>query len=175
MAVRILVEGRPGSGKTTIAARLAELLPERGIDVRGFVTHEVRERGRRVGFDIQTMDGERATLAHVKLPGPPRVAKYGVDLDAFERVALPALAEPARHGVLVVDEIGKMELASERFRESIAHLLALPINVVATIHVFPDPFTERLKRQPGVELVRLTRAARDELAEQLAERLLRPG
>jgi nucleoside-triphosphatase len=171
MAVRILIEGRPGSGKTTVAARLAELLAARGIEVRGFVTHEVRERGRRVGFEVETVDGKRATLSHVNLGGPPRVGRYGVDLEAFERVALPPLAKPPRRGVVLIDELGKMELASERFRETVARLLDLPVDLVATVHLFHDPFTDALKKRPDVERVRVTHDSRDELPEQLADKL----
>jgi nucleoside-triphosphatase len=175
MPVRLLVEGRPGSGKTTVVARLADLLAGRGLQIRGFVTHEVRERGRRVGFEIETVDGDRATLAHVSLPGPPRVGRYGVDLEAFERVALPAFAGSSRNDVVLIDELGKMELASDRFREAIARLLDTPVDVVATIHVFRNPFTDQLKRRPDVELVRVTRVTRDELPDQFAARLSRPS
>ena len=171
MSVRVLVEGRPGSGKTTVATRLAGLLVERGIDVGGFVTREVRERGRRVGFLVETIAGDRATLAHVGLSGPPRVGKYGVDLEAFERVALPALATPPPAGVVVIDEIGKMELRSQRFRDAVLRLLDGPSGLVATIHVSRDPFTDALKRRPDVERVRVTRESRDALPEQLADEL----
>jgi nucleoside-triphosphatase len=173
VTVRVLVEGPPGSGKTTVVARLADLLTERRIEVRGFVTHEVRERGRRVGFELVTLDGERLTLAHVTFAGPPRVSKHGVDLEAFERVALPVLAKPPRRSVVVIDELGKMELASERFREAVSQLLDRPVNLVATVHVFRDSFTDRLKRRPDVERVRVTRASRDELPQQLAHKLAR--
>ena len=171
MPARVLVEGRPGSGKTTVATRLADLLVERGIDVGGFVTHEVRERGRRVGFLVETIAGERATLAHMGFSGPPRVGKYGVDLETFERVALPVLEEPLLAGVVVIDEIGKMELASQHFRDSVSRLFDGPAGLVATIHVFRDPFTDALKRRPDVERVRLTRESRDALPEQLADML----
>lgn len=171
MAARILVEGLPGSGKTTVVARLAELLAERRVEVRGFVTHELRERGRRVGFEVETIDGESATLAHVGFSGPPRVGRYGVDLEAFERVALPAVAKPPRRGVVVIDELGKMELASERFREAVSRLFDGTVDLVATIHVFREPFTDELKRRADVELVRVTSAGRDELPEQLAQTL----
>jgi nucleoside-triphosphatase len=50
--VRLLIAGRPGSGKTTAVSRLAALLREAGLPVGGFVTTELRERGRRVGFEI---------------------------------------------------------------------------------------------------------------------------
>jgi nucleoside-triphosphatase len=72
VALRVLIEGRPGSGKTTVAARLVELLREGDVDVRGFVTHELREGRRRVGFEVETFDGRQETLAHVDLSGPAR-------------------------------------------------------------------------------------------------------
>jgi len=175
MTVRILVEGRPGSGKTTVAARLADLLAERRVEVLGFVTREVRVAGRRVGFAVETVDGKRATLAHVSFAGPPRVGSYGVDLETFERVALPAFAEPPQRGVVLIDELGKMELASKRFREAVSRLLDAPVDLVATVHVFRDPFTDRLKQRADVERIRVTRDSRDKLPDQLAHKLSGTG
>ena len=175
MPLRILLEGRPGIGKTTVATRLADLLRERGVDVRGFVTRELRDRGRRVGFAIETFDGRQATLAHVDLGGPPRVGKYGVDLEAFERVALPALEEPPERGVVLLDELGKMELASERFRDTALRLFDAPVNVIATTHVSRYSLTDSLKRRRDVERVQVTHASRSGLAEQLAERVAQSG
>jgi nucleoside-triphosphatase len=169
--MKVLIEGRPGSGKSTVAGRLADLLSERKIVVRGFVTDEVREAGARVGFTVRAFGGEEAMLAHVELPGPPRVGKYGVDVDAFERVALPALQSPPADGVVVIDELGKMELASERFRARVLELLDAPVTAVATVHALRHPFTDELKSRPGVELIRLTRANRDALPSQLVERI----
>lgn len=169
--LKVLVEGRPGSGKTTVAARLAVLLGERGVDVWGFVTHELREQGRRVGFAVEILGGERGTLAHLDFAGPPRVGRYGVDLATFERLALPALASLSRNGVVLMDELGKMELASGRFRETVAGLFDAQVDLVATVHVFRHPFTDRLKQRPDVERVRVTHDSRDELPERLADEL----
>jgi nucleoside-triphosphatase len=168
--LKVLLEGRPGSGKTTVVARLADLLRE-AVPLGGFVTHEVREQGRRVGFEIETLDGRRATLAHTSFRGPPRVGKYGVDLEAFEQVALPALSRLSTDAVVLVDELGKMELASDAFREEVSALFDAPNTVVATVHVFRHPFSDALKRRPDVERIRVTRASRDALPQQLAERL----
>jgi nucleoside-triphosphatase len=168
---RILLEGRPGIGKTTIARRLADFLRERGLQVSGFTTAELRERGRRVGFAVETLDGERALLAHVEIPGPPRVSRYGVDVAAFERTVLPMLGGAAEADAVVLDELGKMELFSEPFRIAVSDLFASAVPIVATLQVAPHLFADELKRRPDVEIVRVSERNRDELPNQLATRL----
>jgi nucleoside-triphosphatase len=166
-----LIEGRPGSGKTTALARLSELFQRAGVTPSGFLTRELREGGRRVGFEIETFAGERDVLAHVDLSGPPRVGRYGVDLEAFERVALPDLERPRESGVVLIDELGKMELASKRFREAVAALFDDPVPIVATVQLGRHPLTDALKRRPDVNRIRLTAGNRDRLPGDIAERL----
>jgi nucleoside-triphosphatase len=86
-------------------------------------------------------------------------------------VALPALEQPSADAVVVIDEIGKMELASERFRQAVERLLREPLPLVATVQASRQPFTDALKRRKGVEVMRLNAGNRDELPELLAERL----
>jgi nucleoside-triphosphatase len=164
-----MIEARPGAGKSTALRRLGELLRARGATLAGFVTEEIRDGGRRVGFSIETFGGERGTLAHVDRPGRSRVGKYGVALGEFERLALPALRVPA--DAILIDELGKMELASVAFQDAVASLLERETPVVATVHTARHPFTDRLKRRPDTDVVRLTRANRDELPRLLAARL----
>jgi nucleoside-triphosphatase len=168
---RLLIEARPGAGKTTALSRLGERLRDAGVAVSGFLTRELRGDRRRVGFEIETFEGERGLLAHVDIKGPPRVGRYGVDLEEFERLALPALEAPG-DGVVLIDELGKMELASERFREAVLSLFESDVPIVATVHTFRHPFTDALKARSGVSTVRLTAANRDRLPSEVAERLL---
>jgi nucleoside-triphosphatase len=173
--LRLLLEGRPGIGKTTVARRLLALLRDAGIPTGGFVTDEIRRGGHREGFAVQTVAGQRGVLAHVELPGPPRVGRYGVDLPAFERVALPAMAAPQPVGVVVVvvvDELGRMELASAAFRDAMSDLLDREVAVVATVHVHRHPFTDALKRRPDLRVIRVTERSRDALPERLAAELV---
>jgi len=164
---RLLLEGRPGIGKTTVARRLLHLLQEAGVPVGGFTTAELQTGGRREGFVVEAVSGAQEVLAHIGLPGPPRVGRYGVDLAAFDRVALPALRTPRTGGMVVVDELGKMELASAPFRDAVMQLLDRDVAVVATVHQARHQFTDALRRRPGIRVVRVTEATRDGLPEQL--------
>jgi nucleoside-triphosphatase len=168
---RLLIEARPGAGKTTALSRLAERLSDAGVALSGFLTREMRSKGRRVGFEIETFSGQRGLLAHVDIKGPPRVGRYGVDLDEFERLALPALEAPGK-GVVLIDELGKMELASERFRGAVHALFENAVPIAATVHTARHPFTDALKRRPDVSTIRLSAANRDRLPNEVAERLL---
>jgi nucleoside-triphosphatase len=172
---KLLLEGRPGAGKSTVARRLAVLLRDAGLPLAGFITEEIREGGRRLGFSLATLDGARGTLAHVDIAGPPRVGKYGVDLDVVERLAVPALAPPAPGGIVIVDELGKMELASERFRKAVSTLFGRPGAVVATVQTAHHALTDALKRSPDTETFRVTSRNRDDLPRELATRLADGG
>jgi nucleoside-triphosphatase len=168
---RVLIEARPGAGKTTALSRLAERLSNDSVAPSGFLTREMRSKGRRVGFEIETFSGQRGLLAHVDIKGPPRVGRYGVNLVEFERLALPALEAPGK-GVVLIDELGKMELASERFREAVHALFESPVPIAATVHTARHPFTDALKRRPDVSTIRLSAANRDRVPSEVAERLL---
>jgi nucleoside-triphosphatase len=90
----------------------------------------------------------------------------------LERVALPALREPGAGGVVVVDELGRMELASSAFRAAVVELLGRDVAVVATVHRARHRFTDALKRRPDIRVVRVTEATRDALPDQLIDRLV---
>jgi nucleoside-triphosphatase len=95
-----------------------------------------------------------------------------VDLAAFDRVARSALRTPRTDGVVVVDELGKMELASAAFRDAVMELLDRDVAVVATVQGARHRFTDALRRRPDVRVVRVTEATRDALPEQLMDRLV---
>jgi nucleoside-triphosphatase len=167
----LLVTGPPGCGKTTlIRGAVAEL----GVPAAGFYTEEIRAAGRREGFALVTLDGRRATLASVRIRGPHRVSKYGVDVQALESVGLPALEEAAVGAkLLVVDEIGKMELLSPRFREAVLRALDAGGPVLASIMLSRHPFADALKARDDIRLIQITPDTRERVLGEVVTALRR--
>ena len=169
--MRILLTGPPGCGKTTAVMKIARLL-DRKLRLAGFYTEEMREAGRRVGFRWHRLDGRTGTLAHVKTRSPHRVSKYGVDLESFESEAVSILDPEAPNvDLFVIDEIGKMECFSEKFVDAIRRLLKSDKSVLATVAQKGSGLIQQVKNCPGVELLHLTRENRDEMTQQVADRL----
>ncbi len=167
-APRILLSGRPGCGKTTAIQRAVALIgPAR---CAGFYTEEVRERGRRIGFDVVTLDGRRGPLARAGAPGP-KVSRYGVDLASFEELGVETLERALEAGarVLIVDEIGKMELFSQRFTALLDRLLGPSSDraVLGTVLAGRHPKVDRLRRLPGLRIIEVGSENRDELPREL--------
>mgnify|MGYP000033856132 CR=1 FL=1 len=158
----MLFTGRPGVGKTTLVRRLAEAFPGR---VGGFYTEELREGGRRVGFVLVTLAGQRAVFAHVAWKQHPhRVGPYGVDLQVLETTGVPAVRQAVRAGqAVLVDELGKMELLSPAFRQVVEEAADSPVPLVATILLASHPWADRFRRRPRVTQVVVGPANREEV------------
>jgi nucleoside-triphosphatase len=169
VAQALLLTGPPRVGKTTIIRKVAERLGDRA---GGFYTEEVRSGGQRTGFRIVTLDGKEALLSSVRFPGPLRIGKYGVDVAALDRVGVQALRQAIQRGqIVVVDEIGKMELFSEAFKAAVLEALDGASPVVGTILSKPYPWADQLKARPDVRVVEVTWENRDALVEAVLEQI----
>ncbi|MFQ6078279.1 MAG: NTPase [Thermodesulfobacteriota bacterium] len=166
---KIFLTGRPGVGKTTVIMKVIEGFRGR---VGGFYTEEIRTRKIREGFRIKTLDGRDGILSHVNYSGPFRVGRYGVDVDAFDAIAIPSLERAfERGGLIIIDEIGKMELFSRRFRSLIRRVLASDKRILGVIHQMTDPFTQRIRQSPDVKIVAVTEINRKVLPSLILEKL----
>jgi len=167
---RILLTGPPQCGKTTAVHRVTEKFPGRAA---GFYTREVRMAGRRVGFEIVTLDGQTVWLSHVDFPGPKRVGKYRVDLEALHRVGLPALEPAPGIDLIVIDEVGKMECLSDRFVAAVENLWSAAVPLLITVAQKGGGFIARIKSLPGVRLLKVNPDNRDLLPDTILH-ILKP-
>jgi len=132
----ILLTGRPGVGKTTIVNRVYEHYSKNGFKIEGLTTREVREGGTRTGFMITDLSsGQEGWLAKKNLTAGPRVGSYVVVSDDLEKIGVAALERSMKGAgdLVIVDEIGPMEMTSPSFRNSISRVLNGYRAVVATV------------------------------------------
>jgi nucleoside-triphosphatase len=163
----LLLTGAPGCGKTTIMKKVAAALSKKRV--RGFLTGEIRRSGQRVGFELATFGGEKAVLAHVDVGSRHRVGRYGVDVAALDEIVEDALTLDDATDVYLVDEIGKMECASTRFRASLNALLDSDRPLVATVALRGTGFITEVKNRADVEVWKATKENRDQMPERIIE------
>jgi len=167
MASVCLLTGSPGTGKTTV---IRQAIAGSEIKASGFYTEEIRSGGIRQGFRIVTLDGQDAILAHVDNPSRYRVSKYGVDIQNLDNIGVAAVNRAIEESdLIVIDEIGKMELFSPRFSEAVLKSINSGKKVLGTIMLNPHPFADDIKRHPNVKIVELTRANHDQVLKEIMD------
>lgn len=173
--MKIILTGCPGVGKTTVVRKVISLL---GDFVIGFWTEEIRskESNERHGFKVVTTDGESVVLASKFFDSPYRVGSYGVNLQNFEALVLPLLlrAKEEREKVIVIDEIGKMELFSKGFIDLVSEILFSDnYRVIATIPIRDvHPLVKKIRRTCR-QLFEVSKENRDGIVKNIFDLVLK--
>lgn len=167
-ATNILLTGPPRSGKSTLIEKVVKKIKR---PATGFLTRELREQDKRVGFLIETIDGKTGLLAHQNIKSNCRVGKYKVNLEDLEKIAVPSMLPSSSDQIVVVDEIGKMECFSRLFRETLLRVLSSENQLIGSIAIKGDRFIQKIKNRDDVELVSITEKTRDAALELFFEKL----
>ncbi|MFP4050678.1 MAG: NTPase [Thermoplasmata archaeon] len=129
----IFITGPPRSGKSTM---VSQIIDELGLNAEGIRTPDIREKGKRKGFklvDIKT--DEEGILSHVDQEEGPKVSRYRVNMKDLERFTELSLKNISKNcDIVVIDEIGTMELYSDRFKQAVLYRLKDNIPVLAVLH-----------------------------------------
>jgi len=164
-----LLTGYPGVGKTTIIKKLLEKLK---LPAGGFYTEEIREDNMRMGFAIVTLSGLKGVLAHRNFKSRYKVGDYGVGVYTLDRIGVKEIQMClVEKKVIVIDEIGKMELLSPQFQEAVEKALDADNLVLGTITLARHPFAEKVKARDDVKIYEVTRENRDQVLKTLTKEL----
>jgi nucleoside-triphosphatase len=158
----ILITGIPGVGKTTLVKKL--LIHLEHLNAAGFYTEEIREGGIRKGFELVDLCGQRSVLSHVRIKSLYRVGKYGVDVERFDEFLEATDFLDPKTDLIIIDEIGKMECYSDKFKSLMRHILDSETLVISTIARKGGGFIAAIKDRADINLFELTVANRDRLA-----------
>ncbi len=167
--MKIAITGVPGSGKTTLCKRLIEALT---IKVGGILTQDIRKNETRVGFEILDIaTQQKGILAHVVAKTGPKVGKYTVNLADIEQIAIPAIEGALKEAeLIVIDEIGPMELKSPAFVQVAEKALNSPKSLLITFKKhFEHPLIARIRREFSV--YEITIQNREQVFSQLLKKL----
>jgi nucleoside-triphosphatase len=168
----LLLTGSPGVGKTTVLLRVVECLKAKGYSIGGMVSREVRSREARVGFEVLDLSSDRrGWLAHVNQPSGPQVGKYRVNLEDLNSIGAEAIMEAVdKCDVIAIDEVGPMELFSEKFKEAVKRAVECGKVVVGVVHwKARDRLIEEVKAREDTEIITVTHENRDKLHETIVE------
>lgn len=165
MIKNIFITGLLGSGKTTL---LIEIIKKLNLDVGGFYTQEIREKGIRKGFKIITFNGKEGILAHVNIKSPYWVSKYGVNIKDLEEIGVKSILDSLKENkIIVIDEIGKAEMFSEKFREAVISALNSKNKILGTIKLTPDSFADKIKKRKDTKIFYLNKENFQEIKEKV--------
>jgi nucleoside-triphosphatase len=170
----LILTGAPGVGKTTILTKTVNALKTKGARVGGMVTREVREDNVRVGFEILDLNSDKhGWLAHVKGQGDPQVGKYHVNINDLNNVGVAAITYALEKcDVIAIDEIGPMELFSQKFKQVVSQALEGKKIMLMVVHgKAQDPIVTQVKRRVDAEIFNVTFSNRENLTEQLTRKV----
>jgi nucleoside-triphosphatase len=172
----LILTGSPGVGKTTALIKIVNGLRSKGIKVGGMLSQEVREGGKRVGFKvIDILMQKSGWLAHINQRSGDLFGKYYVNLNDLENVGIQAINQAIEScDVVVIDEIGPMEVFSEKFKEATLEALNSKKVVLAILHWrAQNKLILETKNRSDARVVIVTIENREELPEIEIKKILR--
>jgi len=157
--IKIGITGLPGAGKTQALVKVIEMLEEQGSTVGGMITEPIIENGKRVGFYVMDWKTKRkAVFAHIDNESKFSVGKYGVNLESLDTVGVEALVDAAANAdVIVIDEVGKMEVESEAFVKAVKDAMEVDKPIILTLHKKSrNPLLQDIRRRDDVRILEVT-------------------
>jgi nucleoside-triphosphatase len=148
----------------------------KGITFGGVVSREIRLGGVRLGFSLEDLlTHECGILAHVNQKDGPRIGRYHVNLTDLERIGAAAIRKAAGCAdLIIVDEIGPMELHSTPFVLAVRTALLSPRDFVGTIHKrAAESLVTEIKANPAYEIIEVNQDNRDLLPVTISDKISR--
>ena len=167
MALRIAVTGSPGVGKSTLVAKVTSGTKLR---VGGVLARDRRYKDRRTGFELLDLSTGMVGILADESGDGPQLGKYRVHLDDLDLIGAQAVENALGCDLIVVDEVGPMELTSRRFVSAVETAIASPKPMLVVLHQWSNHRLAK-KIRGSFRVLTVTRENRDSLADEIAKAL----
>lgn len=163
---KIGITGMPGVGKTQTLIKIIKSLEKHGYTVQGMITEDLKKEGKRVGFYVKNWQtGEKEVFAHKDFDKKEKVGEYGVDTKVLEKVGIPAIDKAINDediNIVIIDEIGKMEMLSDEFCDKVIEALDSEKPVMVTLHKKSrTPLLQDVRRRDDIRILEVTKVNRN--------------
>jgi len=158
-SVKIGITGLPGAGKTEALLKVIEMLEADGHIVGGMVTTPIYEHGRKIGFEVVDWHSKRTGIfAHRDYETPIKIGLLFVDTDVLNEIGVPSIEwATANASIIIIDEVGKMEVESDTFIKAVKSALETPKPLILTLHKKSrNPLLQDIRRRDDVRILEVT-------------------
>ncbi len=170
--IKIGITGLPGSGKTYALLRVIEMLQSDELRIGGMINEPIEDGRHKVGFTVKDLaTGDTAVFASTSIESKVMVGKIGVDLSKLEEIGVKAIRDACQScDIIVIDEVGKMEVESESFIEAVKEALDADKPMIITLHKKSrNPLLQDIRRRDDVRILEVTPTNRNILPYKIVK------
>ncbi len=170
--IKIGITGLPGSGKTYALLRVIEMLQNDELRIGGMINEPIEDGRHKVGFTVKDLaTGDNAVFASTSIESKVMVGKIGVDLSKLEEIGVKAIRDACQScDIIVIDEVGKMEVESESFIEAVKEALDADKPMIITLHKKSrNPLLQDIRRRDDVRILEVTPTNRNLLPYKIVK------
>ena len=169
---KIGITGLPNTGKTQLLMKIIDMLEAEEMIVGGMITEAIIFRNKKVGFYvIDWLTKKKRKFAHENIESNIHVENYGVDMRALDAVGVKAIKTAiAEADVIIIDEVGKMEVESPGFVKVVNDALDCDKPLILTLHKKSrNPLLQDIRRRDDLRILEVTPVNRNLLPYKIMD------
>ncbi len=167
MAPRIAVTGSPGIGKSTLVAKVVQ---DSKRSVGGVLARDRRYKDRRIGFELLDLSTGAVGILADETGSGPQLGKYRVHPEDLDNIGAHAIESALKCDLIVVDEVGPMELSSRRFVSAVENAISSDRPMLVVLHEWSNHRLAK-KIRSTFKVITVTRENRDTIAQEISRAL----